>query len=111
MLWNVRDLTAPFIHATYFAKQQVIDHNLYTLGDRAYLANYCGGLRILDTSKAVQGQLTEAAFFDVAPQCDDTEFLGSWSSYPYFKSGTIVVSSIERGLFALRYNGAATCAA
>jgi hypothetical protein len=30
-------------------------------------------------------------------------FAGSWSNYPYFKSGTIVVTSVSEGLFAVRY--------
>merc|ERR1711963_469271 len=46
--------------------------------------------------------LTEVAYFDVAPNCDDVLFFGSWSNYPYFGSGNVVVSSIERGLFVLR---------
>jgi hypothetical protein len=29
-------------------------------------------------------------------------FAGSWSNYPFFSSGTIVVSSIEQGLFVVR---------
>ena len=28
--------------------------------------------------------------------------MGSWSNYPYFESGTIIVSSIETGLFVLK---------
>ena len=35
---------------------------------------------------------------------NDATLTGSWSVYPYFKSGTIVVSSIERGLFVLKAN-------
>ena len=31
-------------------------------------------------------------------------FHGSWSSYPYFASGNVIVNSIERGLFVLRPN-------
>lgn len=33
------------------------------------------------------------------------EFLGTWSNYPYFKSGNILVNSIERGVFTLKYTG------
>jgi hypothetical protein len=29
-------------------------------------------------------------------------FDGSWSNYPYFKSGTIVVTSGSEGLFVLK---------
>jgi len=104
MVWDVSDLEVPTFKSSFDSKETVIDHNLYTLGDRAYLSNYCGGLRIYDTSSVETTGLSEVAFFDVAPDCSSTQFLGTWSNYPYFKSGTIIVSSIERGLFTLRYN-------
>jgi choice-of-anchor B domain-containing protein len=43
----------------------------------------------------------EVAFFDVRPERNDIQFFGSWSVYPYFPSGAVIVSSIERGLFVL----------
>lgn len=49
--------------------------------------------------------IKEVGYFDVAPYCDSPGFQGSWSSYPYFDSGTVVVQSIERGLFVLKYTG------
>jgi choice-of-anchor B domain-containing protein len=89
-----------------------IDHNLYITKKQrksdgkevelAFLANYCSGLRIYDLS-AVPERINEIAYFDVAPKCDEVEFAGSWSVYPYFESGSIIVSSIERGLFVLRH--------
>jgi len=102
MVWDVKSLKNPKLYSTFYSEETVIDHNLYTLGNRAYLSNYCGGLRIYDTSKPEL--LKEVAYFDVAPDCSTTSFLGTWSNYPYFPSGNIVVSSIERGLFVLKYN-------
>ena len=37
----------------------------------------------------------------VAPGDDRPGFEGSWSNYPYFPSGTVVATSMERGLFVL----------
>ena len=76
-------------------------------GNLAYEANYCAGLRILDLTniKDEDPQLVEVGFFDVAPDCDSPGFHGSWSNYPYFESGTIIVQSIERGLFVVKYTG------
>jgi len=105
MLWNVDSLENPSLANDYYNAETVIDHNLYTLGNRAYLSNYCGGLRIYDTTEAANGgDMSEIAYFDVAPDCDTTEFFGSWSSYPYFPSKKIVVNSIERGLFVVKFN-------
>jgi len=103
LLWEITSLQKPFHKSSYFAKEKVIDHNLYIDGDFAYLSNYCGGLRVLDLSKVtVDGSITEVAYFDVSPDCSTTKFIGSWSSYPYFPSGTVVVNSIDRGLFVLK---------
>jgi len=40
------------------------------------------------------------------PGDDEPGFRGAWSNYPYFPSGTIVVSSIGEGLFVLRFTPA-----
>jgi len=105
MLWDVRNLENPSIANSFYSTETVVDHNLYTRDNRAYLSNYCGGLRIYDTTQAFNGgRMTEVGFFDVAPDCDTPEFMGSWSSYVYFPSRTIVVNSIERGLFVLKFN-------
>ena len=77
-------------------------------GNLAYESNYCAGLRILDISgiKANPPDIKEVGYFDVSPDCDTPGYvMGTWSNYPYFESGTIVVSSIERGLFVLKYTG------
>ena len=75
-------------------------------GNLAYESNYCAGLRILDVSNIKEGNLTEVGYFDVSPNCDAPSFFeGAWSSYPFFASGTIVMSTIDRGLFVLKYTG------
>jgi len=103
LAWDVQQLRAPKLSSIYYATQSVIDHNLYILDDLAYLSNYCGGLRILDAKNVKEGKpMKEVAYFDVSPNCNKLDFLGSWSSYIYFPSRTIVVNSIDRGLFVLK---------
>lgn len=104
MLWDVTDLGNPTLVGSHYADVESIDHNLYIKGNYGYLANYCSGLRILDDTNIGKGQTPEVAFFDVADYCDTVSFKGAWSNYPYFKSGSIVVSSIELGLFVLKAN-------
>lgn len=65
----------------------------------AYLSNYAAGLRILDLTNIETG-MSEAGFFDVAPDLNTSTFEGTWSNYMH-PSGTIAVSSIDRGLFFL----------
>ncbi len=101
-IWDLADLDAPRLAGTYLANTAAIDHNLYIRGRHAYQANYRAGLRILELTNPAAGKVKERAFFDVYPADDEPGFNGSWSVYPYFASGVVVVSSIESGLFVLR---------
>jgi len=81
--------------------QKAIDHNLYVKGDRMYQANYTAGLRILDISDLRNPK--EVGYLDTHPGDVGTpQFEGAWSVYPYFKSGTVVVTSIGEGVFFVR---------
>ncbi len=101
-IWNVSDLDNPVLEDNYDAPVPSIDHNLYTVGNFAYQANYRSGLRIVDISDVENGNLTEVAYFDIYPSSNSANFNGAWSNYPFFESGNIVVSGIEQGLFILR---------
>ncbi len=101
-VWDVRDLDAPKLIGRYNASTGSIDHNLYIRGDHAFQANYLAGLRILDLDRVGQGKLTEIAYFDVAPGRDSTGFSGSWSVYPFFESGVVLLTDISQGVFLLR---------
>ena len=50
------------------------------------------------------GLAPELAYFDAADYCDKEDFEGVWSSYPYFDSKNVILSSKELGLFLLRPN-------
>ncbi|HEX8000739.1 MAG TPA: choice-of-anchor B family protein [Pyrinomonadaceae bacterium] len=103
-IWNLSDLDAPAVSGVYVGPTISIDHNLYVRGRYTYESNYRSGLRILDAANAAGASLNEVAFFDIFPINDDAAFNGAWGNYPYFKSGTVIVSGIEQGLFVLRPN-------
>ncbi len=99
-IWDVSDLDEPVLHTTYRASHTSIDHNLYVLGNWVYLANYTGGLRVIDVSDISNPR--EIAFFDTYPARDGLGFSGAWGTYPYFASGSVLISSIGEGLFVVR---------
>lgn len=100
LIWDLTDLDDPFMTEEYFGPTGAIDHNLYIVGDFAYETNYTAGLRILNVSDPTNP--VEVAYFDTYPASDANSFNGSWSNYPFFKSGNVIVSNIEDGLFILR---------
>ena len=112
-IFSVADLEKPVNTGYYKSPAKSIDHNQYVVKGLSYQANYGSGLRIVDVSGVARdptgGNFVETGFFDCHPEDDahngDVAFLGTWSSYPYFKSGYILLNSIERGIFSLKYTG------
>jgi choice-of-anchor B domain-containing protein len=106
LIWDVSDLDDPVVLEEFLnPNSTAVDHNLYVKGDKVYQSNYVQGLRILDISDIENPE--EVGFFDTVPTGDNSpRFDGSWSNYPYFESGTIIVTSGKEGLFLLKYEPA-----
>jgi len=96
---NVEDPANPFFVGTFTTGKAAIDHNLYTRDHVIYQSNYRSGLRVFDGLDPINP--VEVAYFDTYPGSDSPNFNGTWSNYPFFPSGTIAVSDIERGLFLM----------
>lgn len=100
IIWDLNDLEKPSF-TEFSGTTAASDHNLYIKGNLMYQSNYAAGLRIIDISEPLKP--VEVGYFDTAPYDDNVAgFSGSWSNYPFFKSGTIVVSSGNEGLFLLK---------
>ncbi|OAB62323.1 hypothetical protein AY599_11165 [Leptolyngbya valderiana BDU 20041] len=97
-VFDVSDISNPQLASTFTTGLPAIDHNNYVKGDMLYQANYRSGLRVWDLS-ADPLNPTEVAWFDTFPGSDQANFNGAWSTYPYFDSGIVLISDIERGLF------------
>lgn len=104
IVFDVADLDNPGVHFNYTGPTPAIDHNGYVNGDMFYLSNYTAGLRIIDISDIANQNITEVGYFDTYPENNDASFSGVWSNYPYFASGNIVISDINRGFFLVRSN-------
>lgn len=94
---DVSDLSNPTYQGFFTNGNTAATHNLYTRDNLMFAANYRSGLRVFDISDPFNGE--EIAFFDTFPDSDSANFNGLWSNYPYFPSGTVIGSDIERGLF------------
>ena len=127
IILDFSDLDVPVNHVEYTSPNAVVDHNGYVVGDLFYLASYTGGLRILDLKNIDSKEVTEKYYFDTHIEHeaysarkptiigfdDDHDnprkgnedlFNGAWSVYPFFKSGNLIVSDINEGLFVLKVN-------
>lgn len=97
---DVQNLAAPFEAATFASGAPSIDHNQYTVGNMLFQSNYRSGLRVFDVTNPLAP--TQIAYFDTFPNSDLANFNGLWNNYPFFESGTVIGSDIERGLFVWR---------
>jgi choice-of-anchor B domain-containing protein len=101
LVWDLTDLEDPQLALEFMGTSAASDHNLYIKGNLMYQSNYRAGLRIIDISNPTSP--VEVGFMDTAPYLADAPgFSGTWSNYPFFKSGAIGVSSVHEGLFLVK---------
>ena len=101
LIWDVTDLDDPQLLKEFLSENKSSDHNLYIRDNLMYQSNYLSGLRILDITDV--SNPIQVGFFDSVPAGPDKPgFGGSWSNYPYFESSSIVITSMNEGLFVLK---------
>lgn len=75
-----------------------IVHNTHVVGANwAVTSWYRDGFVITDITRP--NNLINVGYYDTYPAASGNGFNGDWGVYPFFPSGTIVVSNIEDGLF------------
>ncbi|MCE2422635.1 MAG: choice-of-anchor B family protein [Gemmatimonadetes bacterium] len=100
LIWDLSDIEDPVLAREYMGSLPASAHNLYIKDGFVYQANYRYGLHVLDISDPLNPR--EVGAFDTAPYAEGPGFGGAWSVYPYFESGTVIVTSMQEGLFVLR---------
>lgn len=100
LVWDLSDLEDPILINEFMGSMPASAHNLYLKDGFAYQANYRYGLHVLDISDPENP--VEVGSFDTSPYQDGPGFSGAWSTYPFFKSGTVLVTSLQEGLFVLK---------
>jgi choice-of-anchor B domain-containing protein len=100
LVFDIQDLDNASYVTSYTNGNTSIDHNLYVRDGYVVSSNYTSGIRIWSTHNNPTAP-TEVGWFDTYPADDTPVYEGTWSNYPFFPSGTIIASDINRGLFIL----------
>lgn len=99
-IYDVTDPAAAFQIGEYRpAPSEAIVHNVYVRGDFVYLAYYTAGVIVLDVSDPTAPR--EVATYETNDASFADPYHGVWGLYPFFPSGRLVASDIERGVFLL----------
>ena len=58
-------------------------------------------MRVIDITN-IATSMEEIGYFDTYPNNNNASFEGAWSAYPFFDSGTIIISDRDGGLFIVK---------
>lgn len=94
---DVSDLNNAFLAGSFTNGNPAIGHNLYVKDNLIFEANYTSGLRVFDATDPLNP--VEVAWFDTYDSDDNASYNGLWSNYPFFPSGTVIGSDMQKGLF------------
>ena len=100
LIFDVSNVEDPVLAKEFFGSLPASAHNLYVKGDYVYQANYRYGLQVLDISDPLNP--VEVGHFNTTPFLSGPGFSGAWSTYPFFESGLVLVTSVQDGAFLLR---------
>lgn len=76
-------------------------HNSYGVCDRLVVSYYTKGLALFDVSDPARPTLLDA--YDTDPDAEGAGlFLGAWGVFPYTRSGNVLVSDVDKGLYVFR---------
>lgn len=73
-------------------------HNTYELCDRLVVSYYTLGVALLDVSDPTSPALLEV--YDTDPSVEgEGIFLGAWGVFPYTRTGNVLVSDVDQGVY------------
>ncbi|MCW5940526.1 MAG: choice-of-anchor B family protein [Fimbriimonadaceae bacterium] len=98
LVFDVSVLESADLVSTYTTGLTSIDHNLYTKNDFVFHSNYSSGLQIFNANDNKLAP-TRVGWFDTYPADNRVEYVGAWGNWPFFPSGTVIISDMQRGLF------------
>lgn len=96
-VWDIADRENITKVADWTPAPRSIIHNVRIVGNLAYISWYTGGTRIADISDPAHP--VQIAYFNASVNDSIGTFSGNWDIYPYFKSGKLIASYMENGLY------------
>lgn len=104
---DVADVENP-VEVAYYRVPEAGAHNMWVEDDRLYVAYYQAGVRIVDVSGELRGDLWRQGreigwFMTETPTGDTPNATMAWGPQPY--KGSLFVSDLNSGLWALRLGG------
>ncbi|HEU4929788.1 MAG TPA: choice-of-anchor B family protein [Candidatus Krumholzibacteria bacterium] len=93
-IWDIQDPASP-VRVGQLGDGATV-HNIYVVGDLAYVAYYSAGFRVYDLANPTQPVL--AGQYDTSKRTGEG-FIGAIGAYVYLPSGNVLVCDIENGLF------------
>jgi len=101
LIWDVADLEDPVLVGQFMGPTSASDHNNYIRGTTMFASNYQYGMRVISVANPLAP--VQIGYIDTSPLRPNLPgFEGSWSNFPFFPSGNVVITSGEEGLFVVR---------
>jgi choice-of-anchor B domain-containing protein len=94
-IWNIAQPSTPQ-RVGQIADPATV-HNIYVVGNRAYVAYYSAGFRVYDISNPTRPLLEGQ--YDTSKRSGEG-FIGAIGAYVYLPSGNFLVADVENGVFA-----------
>lgn len=102
-IWDIHDLSNITKVAEFTPNLADIIHNVHFIGRYAYIAWYTAGMRIVDMIDPLHPR--EVGFYDTYSGGSGS-YDGVWEVYGWFKSGKVIASDRNSGLWVAKFNNA-----
>ena len=101
-VWDISNLLSP-VKVAEISDPVATVHNLYIIGDYAYVSYYRAGFRVYDVSDPTNPQLADEYDTHIGDELEG-KFDGAFGVYPFTNSGAILISDKQSGLFVFNFD-------